>query len=126
MRPHLRISILTMTVVGMIASPALSAPHRAGAHPTTVMHPKVSVAAARAIAQAKVPRGRVKSHELERESGRLIYSFDFAVPGRTGIDEVNVDATTGAVLAVVHESPQDERREALADRKEASRRTRGR
>ncbi|MDQ6888043.1 MAG: PepSY domain-containing protein [Gemmatimonadota bacterium] len=66
-------------------------------------------------AQRRVPRGRVAALELEREKGKLIYSFDFKVPGRSGIDEVNVDAKSGKVLHVGHESPSQERKEAAAD-----------
>jgi len=78
----------------------------------TSQHPKLSESKARAIAQARVPKGKVKSHELENEGGHLIYSYDFATPGKSGIDEVNVDAMTGKVLAVAHETPKDEKHEA--------------
>ncbi len=64
---------------------------------------RIAEARARAIAAARVPNGRVRDHELENENGRLIYSFEFVVPGRAGIQEVNVDAHTGKVLAVQHE-----------------------
>src|SRR2546422_261056 len=69
-------------------------------HSSSAMRPKVSLQSARSIATAKVPGGRIKSHELEREHGHLIYSFEFVVPGKSGIDEVNVDAMNGTVLAV--------------------------
>ncbi len=70
---------------------------------------------ARDTALARVPNGQVRSHELEREHDRLIYSYDIAVPGKTGIEEVAVDAITGQVVTVEHESPADERREARED-----------
>ncbi|HET6231000.1 MAG TPA: PepSY domain-containing protein [Longimicrobiaceae bacterium] len=79
---------------------------------------RVTEAAARATALALVPNGRVKSAELEREHGKLIYSFDIQVAGRRGIDEVNVDALTGAVIAKQHEGPAEERAEARAERRE--------
>jgi uncharacterized membrane protein YkoI len=87
------------------------------------MHPKLSLASARAIASAKVPGGHIKSHELEREHGHLVYSFDFVVPGKSGIDEVNVDAMNGAVLAVEHEGPKAERREKAQEKREANKST---
>src|SRR5438270_10688085 len=37
---------------------------------------KISMDSARAIALAKVPGATVESSEIEREHGRLIYSFD--------------------------------------------------
>ena len=60
----------------------------------------------------------MKSEELEREHGHLIYSYDIAVPGKSGIDEVNVDAMTGEVIARTHEGPKAERKEAAAEAKE--------
>jgi peptidase YpeB-like protein len=87
--------------------------------PASAMHPKITAGAAQAIAQTKVPAGRVKAHELERESGHLIYSFAFVVPGKSGIDEVNVDAMTGAILAVSHEDATAERKEVAKEKREA-------
>ena len=73
---------------------------------------KITEAQALAAAQKRVPKGTAKALELEKEKGKLVYSFEFAVPGKTGIDEVNVDAMTGKVLSVEHESPEDEKNEA--------------
>jgi uncharacterized membrane protein YkoI len=73
---------------------------------------RIPEAQARRTALARVPNGRVRSHELEREHGRLIWSYDIAVAGRTGIEEVTVDAITGRVVSHEHETPADERREA--------------
>jgi uncharacterized membrane protein YkoI len=80
---------------------------------------KIPAATAKATALAKVPGGRVKTYELERENGHLLYSFDIATKGKSGIDEVQVDAITGAVLSNVHETPKDEKAEAKAEAKEA-------
>jgi len=73
---------------------------------------KVDEATAAAAARARVPNGTIRSVELEREKGRLIYSYDFVVDGRKGIEEVNVDATTGKVIATERESAATERAEA--------------
>lgn len=114
---------LVLLFAGSLANTAHSAAtapktqkHRA----VTAMRPKLSLDSAQAIASAKVPGGRVKSHELEREKGHLIYSFDFVVPGKSGIQEVNVDAMTGAVLAIEHENPKAERRETIKEKNEAA------
>lgn len=64
---------------------------------------KVAEDTAVARAVARVPGGRVERLVLEREGGRLIYSLDIKVPGRSGIEEVHVDALTGRVLRVEHE-----------------------
>ena len=81
---------------------------------------KISEDAARATALGKVPRGQIASLELERESGQLLYSFDIKVPGKSGIDEVHINAIDGRVLSVQHESAANERAEAAADAKEAA------
>ena len=79
---------------------------------------RVTEAQARRTALAAVPHGRIRSAELEREHGRLIYSFDIAVPGRRGIEEVNVNAIDGRIVAHEHEGPAAERAEARAERHE--------
>jgi uncharacterized membrane protein YkoI len=82
---------------------------------------RVSMDSARSIAQAEVPDGKISSSELEREKGKLIYSFDIKVAGKPGIEEVNVDALTGQLVAHEHESAQAEQREARADSRAARR-----
>ena len=79
---------------------------------------KVTEDAARTAALKQVPTGKIQSGELEREKGKLIYSFDIKVAGKAGIEEVNVDAITGAVIAHVHETPQAEKAEAAKEARE--------
>jgi hypothetical protein len=79
----------------------------------------ISAETAIATAQAKVPKGKIQAAEIEQEDGKLIYSFDIKTAGKSGIDEVNVDAKTGAVLGVDHESPAAEAKEAKADKAKA-------
>jgi uncharacterized membrane protein YkoI len=68
---------------------------------------KVSMADAEKTAlaaiEAKDADKTVKARELEVEHGFLIYSFDIKVAGKKGIEEVNVDAGDGKVLAREHE-----------------------
>lgn len=73
---------------------------------------------ARKTALAAVPGGKVQSHELERENGKLIYSYDIKVAGKPGVEEVNVDAVTGEVVAHEHEDAKAEAREKRAEAKE--------
>jgi uncharacterized membrane protein YkoI len=117
---------LLAAITALSASPAAAQQakkHVAAQHETQAQlqsEATVSMDAAKATALAKVPNGTVKSGELEREKGRLIYSFDITVPGKSGIDEVAVDAKTGTVVGpVVHETPKMERAEAKAEAKEA-------
>ena len=78
---------------------------------------KIEEKEARKTALGKVPNGKVQEEELEEENGRLIYSYDIKVPGKSGIEEVNVDAKTGEVVGQSHENPADEKAEAKAEKK---------
>jgi len=79
---------------------------------------KVAAAAAIATAQAKVPNGKLDSIEIEEEDGKLIYTMTFKTTGKSGVDEVNVDAMTGKQVGKVeHESPAAEKK---AEAKEGS------
>ncbi|MCY7379326.1 MAG: PepSY domain-containing protein [Gemmatimonadaceae bacterium] len=124
MHTHHRLPILTAIMAIIVALPAVTqaqAGKTASAHETMAQlkaEAKVSSNTARATALALVPQGKVKSGELERENGRLLYSFDIATKGKSGIDEVQIDAITGAVLSNTHETPAMERAEAKADAKE--------
>ena len=70
---------------------------------------------AKQIALAKVKHGTIKSAELEKENGVLIWSFDIARPGKKDVTEVWVDATTGKIAAVNVETPLGEKKEAAED-----------
>jgi uncharacterized membrane protein YkoI len=65
---------------------------------------------ARRIALARVP-GEVKSEELEREHDQLVYSYDIQLAHETGVEEVQVDAMTGQIVSIVHETQATEARE---------------
>ena len=82
---------------------------------------KIDLDTARSTALARVQHGRVRSEELEKEHGKLIYSFDIAVPGKSGVEEVNVDAITGKVVAKHHESAKDEQKEEAKEHKPSGR-----
>ena len=73
---------------------------------------KITKAEAVKIALARVPNGTIKESELEKEKGKLIWSFDVATPGAKNITEVNVDAITGEIVAVDIETPEKEKAEA--------------
>ena len=79
--------------------------------PSYLREATVSADSAIRVALARIPSGQVRQAALEREDDRLVYSFDIAVAGKAGIDEVLVDAKTGEVVEVAHESPEDEARE---------------
>ncbi|MEI6741341.1 MAG: PepSY domain-containing protein [Gemmatimonadaceae bacterium] len=76
---------------------------------------KITPEAALATASAKVPGTTLKSAEIEKEDGKLLYVFSFTKSGTKGEDEVAVDAMTGALHKVEREAPEDEAREAAED-----------
>ena len=76
---------------------------------------KISREAAQQTALAKVPGGTVKDGELEKEKGKLIWSFDITTSSSKDIAEVAVDAITGAVVAVDIETPEQQAKEAAED-----------
>ena len=80
---------------------------------------KMTMADARTMAMKTVPNATIQAGEIEREGGKLIYSFDMKVPGKSGIDEVNIDAMTSKLVSHQHETPKDERAETKADAKAA-------
>ncbi len=68
---------------------------------------KISEADARATALGRVPNGTIKESELEKEHGKLIWSFDIATPDSREITEVNVDAIDGSIVSVEKEKEKD-------------------
>jgi hypothetical protein len=72
---------------------------------------KISRADAEKMALEKVPSGTIKEGELEKEKGKLIWSFDISIPGSRDIKEVHVDAITGQVVSVETESAAAEAKE---------------
>ena len=77
---------------------------------------KVSKEAAQQTALAKAPGGTVKECEIEKEKGKLVWSFDITTPDTKDITEVNVDAITGDVVSVEKESAENEAREAAGEK----------
>jgi len=77
---------------------------------------KVSKEAAEQTALAKVPNGAIKEAEIEKEHGKLIWSFDVTTPDTKDITEVNVDAKTGAVVSVEKEAAENEAKEAAGEK----------
>ena len=72
---------------------------------------KIARADAEKTALQQVPNGTVKEAEIEKEHGKLIWSFDIAVPDSKDIKEVAVDAMTGQVVAVETETPEQQAKE---------------
>jgi hypothetical protein len=82
---------------------------------------KVTCADAQKTALARVPHATVKSAGLEEEKGKLVYSFDLKRRGKSGVEEVQVDAVSGQVVSVEHESAKHEAAEKDEDLAAAAR-----
>ena len=76
---------------------------------------KISKSAAEKIALSKVPTGTIQSAELEKEHGKLIWSFDISKPGTKNITEVQVDAKNGQIVSVQIETPAAQKQERKSD-----------
>jgi Peptidase propeptide and YPEB domain len=80
---------------------------------------KITKAEATRIALDKVPGGTIKEGDIEKEKGKLLWSFDIATPGTKDITEVQVDALTGQVLDISKETVADQEKEKKEDAKTA-------
>ena len=119
-----------LVVSSVLAAGAVSAqstqptPNMKEEKPGLLAQATVTPDSARKLALARVANGRIAEQEIEMEGGKLAYSFDIKVPGRRGIEEVLIDAQSGALIAHEHETPKQEAaehaREARAARKGAS------
>jgi len=78
---------------------------------------RVSKEDAGKTALAKVSNGMIKESELEKEHGKLLWSFEVVTSGTKDIIEVNVDAITGDVISVDKESSESEAKEAAGKNK---------
>jgi hypothetical protein len=68
---------------------------------------KVSQDAAAKTALAQVPGGTVREAELEKEDGKLIWSFDVVTPDSKDTTEVNIDAVTGSLVNIEKDGDKD-------------------
>jgi len=72
---------------------------------------KISKEQAQHTALTKAPGGVIKEAELEKEKGKLIWSFDIATADSKDITEVGVDAITGDIVSVEKETPEAQAKE---------------
>lgn len=113
-------SIITAILsISLAATTASGAPSKVKSDvpPALAKQAKIALETARATALAKVKGGTVISEELERERGKLVYSFDVTLAGKSGATEVLVDARTGKIVSVTHETAAREKREASEEAK---------
>jgi uncharacterized membrane protein YkoI len=77
---------------------------------------KLSEADARQVVMAKLPNATIKEAELEKEHGKIIWSFDITVPDKS-VTEVNVNAVTGELVGMEKEDAKAEAKEKAEDEK---------
>jgi len=92
---------------GAVAAPEAAAVKLAVEDSALLARASVTDEVARAAALERVPGGHITAAELEEEDGLLIYSYDVNVDGQEGVQEVHVDATTGKVVKMEHESSEE-------------------
>ena len=120
MKPFVMPSLLvigTFVAVGSAGAQSMHPMPKSDVPAALAREAKISLDSARVIAKAQLPKAMVASEELERENGKLIYSFDMKTAGKSGIDEVNVNAMNGALVGKIgHESAKSEAKEAAAEK----------
>lgn len=115
-RKYYMASVTALALISGLGSSALWAAEESEA--ALKAEAKITLEAATQTALAKVPGGTIKSSEMERENGKLIWSFDISKPKTRNITEVQVDAKTGTVVSETTETPKQQRAEAIKEKGE--------
>src|ERR1700687_4902943 len=92
------------------ASAKTTAPKKSKIPAALKSQAKVSIEDARAAALKKVP-GVIQEEELEKENGKLVYSFGIQATGQKDITEVQVSAIDGSIVSVEKEDAASEAKE---------------
>jgi hypothetical protein len=111
----MRTSILVGILLALLTLPAWGGGQSKASQAALSKEAKITMEQAQKTALAK-EAGKLQSKEIEREKGKLIYSFDIKMAD--GIHEVNVDAMTGELVEDTVESAADEAKEKAADKKQ--------
>lgn len=120
MKSTLAVSLLAATLgFAPMALQAAPRTHKAETQADLQKDAKISMDEAREIALKQVSGGKIESGELEREHGKLIYSFDVKT-GKSGVTEVNVNAIDGKIVGVQKENAA---KEAVEKKQEAKEKT---
>ena len=109
--------IPALLTAGLLASGLTACMTAKESQADLMIQAKISETEARQIAMSKVPNGTIKEGELEKEHGKLIWSFDMSTPGSANTTEVNVNAITGAIVSVEQETPKQAAKEKGEDEK---------
>lgn len=67
----------------------------------------ISDAAARAVALERFPNGQIVDAEIDEDHGRVMYKYQLHVASERRTVDVNIDAKTGAIVAVEEDDVDD-------------------
>jgi hypothetical protein len=112
---HCITSPLVVALLGVLSAVTLRAAEETQA--ALKAQANITQREAEKTALAKIPGGKIKAAELEKEHGKLVWSFDISMPKSKNITEVQVDAKTGKIVSTEVETPKDQAKEAAADKK---------
>ncbi len=107
MKTKLTFTAAAVTALALLAGCATSAERQAELQKEA----RISKDDAAKTALSHAPNGTIKESELEREHGKLIWSFGIATPDSTYITEVNINAVDGSLVNIEKESPDQEAKE---------------
>ena len=96
---------LTIVAVAVLIPAEAWAQQSRSAAPDADPRARIGQDAARSVALARVPHGSIAAVTLKVEHGALVYFCDIAVPGREGLEEVQVSAINAEVLSTQHLGP---------------------
>jgi hypothetical protein len=114
-RTGMRTSTLLGVLVVLLSLAAWAGEESKSSQAALSKEAKITMEQAQKTALTK-EAGKIQSKEIEREKGKLIYSFDIKMAD--GLHEVNVDAMTGEVVEDTVESAAAEAKEKAADKKQ--------
>ena len=105
-------SLLPLVISTVLLGTAFAGPIEA----ELLKEARISRAQAEKTALAKISNGTIQSGELEREHGKLVWSFDIGRDGTKNVTEVQVDAKSGKIVSVKTETLTDQAKEAAAEK----------
>ncbi len=117
LKNHLFIRRAAMSLLFVLSLCAFASVSVSAQNKKLARQAKITMAQARETAMTKEPNGKIEGEELEKEHGKLVYSFDIRNPKGT-ITEVQVDAKTGGIVSVEEEDKAAEAREKQEEKME--------
>jgi uncharacterized membrane protein YkoI len=114
-RLWMRATMMLVLSASVCAAAGAQTPKKSKSPASLKKKTTVSPEEARAIALKQLP-GEIEEEELEREHGKLVYSYDIRPTGQQGITEVQVSAVDGSIVSVEKEDAASEAREKQQER----------